>query len=283
VVIDDHSPDPLEDVIDEFEGKINIIYKYAEKNGGPGVARQIGLETCFEEGFEYISFLDSDDLLYPQAVERLVFEIDATGCDFVSSAIWQDHGTHNGANIEATNQTWLHGKIYRAEYLKRIGASFPAIRTNEDVTFNLTAMECAEKKGHLDELLYYFRHAGDSITRKKDKDMALISTDFIAAIYNAAMNIRRIKGELTNQLIIDSFALFNHYQIALCLDIVTEEAKEQIKTLVNLPEYKNALSDPERLNNLISVTHQYHVFEGQIYVFKQTFFDWLREFADYIE
>ena len=47
-VIDDHSPKPLEAVVNEYKDKLNIVYIYAEENGGPGAARQLGLNKCYE-------------------------------------------------------------------------------------------------------------------------------------------------------------------------------------------------------------------------------------------
>ena len=165
ILVDDHSPDPLEHVIKDYEKKLNITYFYAEENGGPGAARQIGLNYCYEKGHTYVMFLDSDDLYFPHAVERLLYEIETNQCDFISAAIWQENGPHTGAKIEPSNQTWLHGKIYRTAYLKENNIVFPPIRTNEDVAFNLTAMECANKKGYLDEPLYLFRFQNNSLPK----------------------------------------------------------------------------------------------------------------------
>ena len=88
VVVDDHSPEPLESVIDEFSDRLNIKYIYAEKNGGPGAARQIGLEACYKAGFDLVMFMDSDDMLYPQAAARLTHEINHNSTDMISSGIW---------------------------------------------------------------------------------------------------------------------------------------------------------------------------------------------------
>ena len=52
ILVDDHSPEPLKDVVEEFDNRLHIIYRYAEENGGPGVARQIGLNLCYEKNFD---------------------------------------------------------------------------------------------------------------------------------------------------------------------------------------------------------------------------------------
>lgn len=64
VIVDDGSTDSTGSVADGLAaahpGVIQVIH---QANGGPGVARQRGLEECRGE---YIQFLDSDDLLFPQ-------------------------------------------------------------------------------------------------------------------------------------------------------------------------------------------------------------------------
>ena len=46
IVVDDHSEIPLWSVVEPFEEKLHIRYVYADRNGGPGAARQIGLDLC---------------------------------------------------------------------------------------------------------------------------------------------------------------------------------------------------------------------------------------------
>lgn len=277
IVVDDHSPKPLKKVVKEYSKKLNIIYKYAEVNGGPGAARQIGLETCYEQNLEYVMFLDSDDLLFPHAVERLMHEIVNTGCDFISSMIWQDHGNHIGAKIASNNQTWLHGKIFRLSYLKEKEIIFPPLRANEDVAFNLIAMECAEKKGYLDEILYLFRYQQNSLTKGAEKSVTITSTDYIAAIYYVATYMRKHINGITRQILINTFALYNFYQTAKNKNIITPEVKKQIKYLANQPEFLAVLATPQTMKEFSHLLNQFGVEDGKVIFYKQTFIDWLSE------
>ena len=115
---DSHSPEPLEDIVKEFEDKLHIKYVYAKENGGPGVARQIGLEICYKSNFDLVMFMDSDDVLCPQAIARLTYEINHSNADIVSSAVWAEDKCGTGSLLSSTNKTWLHGKIYRINHLK---------------------------------------------------------------------------------------------------------------------------------------------------------------------
>ena len=279
IVVDDHSPEPLEYCVNEYRNKLNITYFYAEKNGGPGAARQIGLNYCYEKNFTYVMFLDSDDLYFPHTVERLLYEIEKTGSDFVSAAIWQEVGPHSGAKIESSNQTWLHGKIYRISYLQENEIVFPPIKTNEDVTFNLTVMECSSKKGYLDEPLYLFRLQKNSLTKQPNAPMGMISSDYISSIYYVAKYMKERFGTITEQILIDIYAIYNFYQVGKAFDLITPEVIEHTKYLIYLPEFLSSLTDVESLGKYVGIANQYAIHENKIFYFNQTFIDWLGEFG----
>jgi glycosyltransferase involved in cell wall biosynthesis len=281
VVVDDHSPEPLLEVVKEFSDRLNLYYHYCEVNGGPGAARQIGLNTCYANNCEYVMFLDSDDLLYPQAVQRLVHEIVNTNCEVISAQIWQENGRGAGSIVDASNETWLHGKIYSTKYLQDNNIVFPPIRTNEDVTFNLIALQCAERKGYLKEPLYLFRCEQNSITRGNGASISVVSIDYISSLYYVAVYMMEKFGKVTNQIVIDVFACYNHYQIGKCAGIINEEINQQMKYLLSLPDVMAVFSDMETLESYIGVTNQYGFFKEQVYYFRQTFIDWLEEMQNH--
>lgn len=279
IVVDDHSPEPLEDVVREFDGKLNYIYKYAEVNGGPGAARQLGLEECYELGVKYVMFLDSDDMLYPQTVQRLLHEIEATGCSMISTCIWQEHADGRGAIIPADNETWLHGKIFQTAYLKEYDICFPKLRTNEDVTFNLIASQCAPKKGTCNEVLYLFKYNKNSITRDANSPLSMISTDYISALYYVSKYMMDKFGKITDQVLIDIFAIYNHYQAGLVLNLITDEIIEQVRYLLQIPQVKEALVSEEVLTRFKTIPNHYMIYNKTVYYFSQTFYQWLKKFG----
>lgn len=76
IIVDDCSPDPETDEVLErvasTDNRIKILK--AEKNGGAGVTRNIGIKAA--QG-RYIAFCDSDDWWYPtKLVEQLKFMVD---------------------------------------------------------------------------------------------------------------------------------------------------------------------------------------------------------------
>lgn len=279
IVIDDHSPEPLKDVVEEFDNRLHIIYRYAEENGGPGVARQIGLNLCYEKNFDLVMFLDSDDMLYPHAVARLTYEINHTMYDIVSSAIWSEEKGGTGETIVADNKTWMHGKIYRTAYLKENNISFPSMRANEDLAFNLMAIENTNKKGVINEPLYLFRYESNSITRSSEKPLSLFSFDYIEALYHAQIYLTSRVG-VTEQMIVNILSSYNYYQAGVSLGVqLKEETKEYLRYLLHIPQVQSVIHSPRKISSCINIFNSFFVLDKKIYYFKQTLEDWLKEFA----
>lgn len=72
IVINDGSKEDLTEFCRTYQGKIKYIYK---DNGGPGAARNLGIEKATGE---YISFLDSDDLWCEDKLEKQVAFMNTT-------------------------------------------------------------------------------------------------------------------------------------------------------------------------------------------------------------
>lgn len=276
VIVDDHSPEPLEAVAQEFYSSLSYVYFYAEQNGGPGAARQIGLDWCYSQNFEYVMFLDSDDLFYPHTVERLLTEMENTGCEMISSMIWQESGPGcYGGAIPSNNETWLHGKIFRTDYLQEHEIRFPPIRTNEDVVFNLIASQISKKKGTLDEVLYLFRMDPNSLTRSDGASKAPHSTDYIRALYYVTTYMKEKFDKLSDQVVIDIFACYNHYQVGLYYDMITQDIIDKMYYMLHQEEIFSALQDIASLTRYVRAIQSYYILPTKVIFFKQSFYDWL--------
>lgn len=283
VVVDDCSPEPLENVVNEFSNMLDIEYIRLEQNGGPGAARQQGMDWAIKQNFEYIMFMDSDDLLFPQTVARLYLEITETGCDVISSKIWQEDEIPGrpGAIIEADNRTWLHGKIFRLSFLEINEIKFPPMRTNEDMVFNLCAFEGANKRGTLDEVLYLFKYEANSITRDGFSNN-MLTTDFIVGLYHVVKYFNNHSLPLSEQILVDCYCLYNYYQLAKHFNLITEEMKDMVAFIVNQPDFTRGLSSKAWLNHVHHLIGSWEIYQGneQIIYFNQTFKDWIEEFTN---
>lgn len=77
LVIDDHSLEKSEDIIKELNDK-RIKYIYKNKNTGLANTKQYGLEIA--KG-KYIIFIDSDDFIHPNTINRLYVNLKKYKCD----------------------------------------------------------------------------------------------------------------------------------------------------------------------------------------------------------
>lgn len=73
IVVDDGSTDDPAAALRGFGGKVRLLRR---KNGGLSAARNTGVETAGGDAF---LFLDADDSLFPDALEKLSATADATG------------------------------------------------------------------------------------------------------------------------------------------------------------------------------------------------------------
>ena len=77
IVVDDASSDQTCAVVEEIaarDGRVKLLRQ--ERNEGPGAARNRGIEAA---SGRYIAFIDSDDLWFPQKLERQLAFMERTG------------------------------------------------------------------------------------------------------------------------------------------------------------------------------------------------------------
>ncbi|MBQ7687075.1 MAG: glycosyltransferase [Bacteroidaceae bacterium] len=77
VIVEDGSKTPCKDVVDKYADSLHLIYYYKE-NGGPGPARNYGVERA---NGDYVLILDSDCVLPPTYLEAIETELNSNPCD----------------------------------------------------------------------------------------------------------------------------------------------------------------------------------------------------------
>lgn len=81
VCVNDGSTDKSLEILEAAQAKDNRIQIITKRNGGLSSARNVGIDAA--KG-EYICFLDSDDLLEPEACETIIEVFDDTNADIVT-------------------------------------------------------------------------------------------------------------------------------------------------------------------------------------------------------
>lgn len=86
ILIDDGSPDDCGAICDEYAQKDNRIVVLHQENGGLSSARNTGLDWVFaNSNSEWVSFVDSDDLLAPTTLNHLIQYAEQYAADIVST------------------------------------------------------------------------------------------------------------------------------------------------------------------------------------------------------
>lgn len=278
VVVDDGSTEDIKSVCDK--SPLKIFYVKQPYNQGPGAARQRGLEVCYKCNFELITFIDSDDLYAPHALERLTYEINHNNSDMVASGItWEKKNGVYSQVMPPGNTTWLAGKIFRLKSLYDNDISFDTtLRTNEDLAFNLKVRYSDLKLQYIEEILYIACDDRRSITRNKKQDSINCNgIDYIRAIYSAYKWLKEHNKPI-------EYNIYNIMQCYVYYEVWTERcgpAPDDIENCLH-----EMISDEEFAKILKSCYYWYRikvnsffVLDKQIYFFKETLYEFLKRYG----
>ena len=161
-LIDDDSSEDYKDILNKYKD-MNIIYIKLDKNNGPAVARQKGIEMSSSK---YIMFIDADDLLYDADSIKKLFNKIEEDYDYVVGITIDEK-----QNTQIMNESDLHGKIYKREFLLKNNIKFNNTRVHEDNYFNKLVLLCEPKQKEILEKIYIYVDNKDSITNiNKEKE-----------------------------------------------------------------------------------------------------------------
>ena len=175
ILVDDGSPDSCPAICDEYaemDHRVRVIHKV---NGGLSDARNAGMAVM---NGEYLSFVDSDDLLPVDAIETMIKIALEENADLVIGGHnrFEDIPTES-ADMETFVQRWTPAeamadmlrngcaswaRLYRRELHKTI--LFPVGEINEDEAIVLPLLEKCKTIAVTNAVVYYYRCRPESIT-----------------------------------------------------------------------------------------------------------------------
>jgi glycosyltransferase involved in cell wall biosynthesis len=150
IAVDDGSTDGTGEYLEEFAARapmpVTVIHQ--ENSGGPSGPRNVGLAKA---AGRYVFFLDADDRLGPEALERMVAMADENGTDVVlgkveginrtpPKSMWGK--TLGRTDVFSSNIkfTLSAQKLFRRDLLDRHGMRFDeSLFTGEDALFTMEA------------------------------------------------------------------------------------------------------------------------------------------------
>lgn len=175
IVVNDGSPDNSQEIIDSYVSEYpQKVKAFTKKNGGLSDARNFGLEKA---NGEFIAFVDSDDFVNEDMLEKMYTRAKATDADIVVCA-------HDGVKLDKKNnvkkaklypiqnknvfgksiyespeimehiKSYAWNKIYRREVIA--GYKFPKGQLFEDSAVVYNILSSATKIDYVDEPLYHY-------------------------------------------------------------------------------------------------------------------------------
>lgn len=186
ILVDDRSGDDTIEIarkhLADYKGPKRFRFLEMPANGGPGAARNHGLEAATGT---YVSFLDADDTLEPGFCEKLytaatAVNADLACCDATMYSLAGTEPLHNpdfpsGPLDEATRRrilrhvvTYLWTYIFRREFLLENGIQFPPFHSAEDTCLVCCSWLTARSAARVREPLYNYFAAPASLSARRD-------------------------------------------------------------------------------------------------------------------
>lgn len=203
LLVDDNSTENYDDIINKFSSELKIRIVHLDKNVGPGLARQYGIEHSKSK---YICFIDSDDLLNTvESLESLYNEIEK-GYDLVISSVY-----HEIQAMIFQPLGDLHGKIYRRKFIMDNEIKFNETRYHEDNAFNNLVIVHDAKISVLEDITYDYvenKESTTNIEREKEFERLEIYIDNINYVIKVAEK-HHCKEELLVNFIYRKYGYLN--------------------------------------------------------------------------
>lgn len=286
ICIDDGSTDNSLAILQsyaKFDDRIKIIH---QDNKGSGATRNLGIEHSTGD---YVYFMDSDDYIDLNALEKLYNNAVSNNSDFVIFKIArfdkEDNINYNDpsfdiesifGDVDYNNFTFTYSdikryvmntsfapwtKLYKKEFLDRYNdLRFPEDLAYEDVPFHVNVMLYASKISFIPEFLYFYRVYSSSMVHTSNGYDIFKIIDIVEKF----IMDNKYYGELK-----DEFDLFKITQILNYILSTGEEeyfqktkeefSKIKISSQTNISEYYLARYDLVlRANNLIEYINEHY-------------------------
>ncbi|MCW2848027.1 MAG: Teichoic acid biosynthesis protein [Marmoricola sp.] len=211
IVVDDGSPDRSVEVVERLMRRDGRIRLLRQANAGLGAARNAGVA---EATGTYLAFVDSDDVLPPDAWGAMLASLERTGSDLAVGTAERDDGirrwttplmrrNHEVARpgIDVAQQpliladVFAWNKLYRRSFWSGAGLSFPEGTRYEDQPALTRAFLAASSFDVLTETVYRWavREDRSSITQKRHETADLV--DRLETKRDSARVVRERAGD----------------------------------------------------------------------------------------
>lgn len=227
ILVDDGSSDSTLKIVSNYDEGGSRIKLVHQNHNGPNIARANGLKLA---NGEFVMFVDSDDYIDEEAVEKLVKEFRKYGVDaikFGSQRVGLDKkkslpigATRNKSVLKhdqvikmllttyELNPLWA--QAYRRKNLYDIGAFSYKIEFAEDFLVNLEIHQRTRNLLLLNDVLYYYNYNPESTSHSIDRSRILKNIDdrsFASAMAIKYASSKRFASAIKNEVIYQQISM----------------------------------------------------------------------------
>ena len=277
IIVDDGSEDSSYLIYEKWKEKDDRIQIIKKINEGLGFARNTGLEMATGK---YVLFVDSDDFIENNMIEKLIENIiidksDTIYCgikryfneneiknippkcgrivydknEIINNVLLEMIGTLPHENEDMNLEVSVWHSLYSMDVIKKNNIKFPSERVfmSEDISFHIDYLQYANRVSFITDCLYNYRLNNNSLSMKYDENRFERSKKMYFQIYEKLSSF--IKESEFKQRVQRRFLGGVRGRV---LDIVGYEKKNMIKKIsivVNDPIVREVIREYPYYNN----------------------------------
>lgn len=256
IIVDDGTPDNSVGIAEKLLKNSNVSYKiYKQENKGLGEARNTGLRQA--KG-EWVYFLDSDDAIVKNTIEKMVESAESCNPNFVFSKFNRIKSMNEAQsscvveniqcldNVKLINgfldrsiQILAPGTLYKRSWLLENGLWFEKIPWSEDQQFIWRILSVTEKAVFMNSTFYQYLQRPGSIMDSSSISKMICGYEEIQKLPQLFENgivceylvPRWVMGTINSASVISDYSEW-------CKLWERIEAKKSFKVLLNFPDYR---------------------------------------------
>lgn len=195
--INDGSTDSSLSILESYSKKDARIKIYTKENGGIADARNFGLSKVKSD---YFAFLDSDDTVEPDFIEKMLDRAVETDADVVTCDFWWTHPNKEVIQKDGPHFTkeellismfaTLWNKLYKTSWIKSLDIHFPTGYRYEDASFLYKMVPYINKWSYVEKPFIHYLQREGSITHnhnEKVKDMIFVFEDLLSFYHDRGL------------------------------------------------------------------------------------------------
>lgn len=185
ILVDDGSPDHSGTICDEYAARNSRIRVIHKENGGVSSARNVALGRMTGK---WLTFVDSDDRLYPNALQRWVEVAEQNSLDLIQCHFNREYkeGQIEGNATEVLTAaqyadsenylTCVWGTLFKTSIVKEHTLRFDEnVKLGEDQIFLLNYMQLCTRIQRIGDVLYFYRNNEQSAVNNPKPEYEMTS------------------------------------------------------------------------------------------------------------